>query len=58
MCMKNERDEDEVNVEELKKCSVELIATPALHKRGTLNGEFFDKEQAVCKAVVVLAGSG
>lgn len=55
-CMENERDEDEVDLERLRRCSVELIATPALYKRGTMNGELFEKEEAVRKAVVVLSG--
>lgn len=53
--MKDERD-DETNTAELRKCQVEVMITPALLKRGNMNGEFFDKEEAMRAAIVVLAG--
>lgn len=54
--MKDDRlDEEDVNIEELRKCYVELIVTPVLYKCGTMNGELFDSEEAVIPAVVVMA---
>lgn len=53
--MKNYRVEDEDDVEELKSRFVEHIVTPALYKRGTMNGEKFDCEEAIFEAEVGLA---
>lgn len=53
--MKDERD-DETDTAELRKCQVEIMVTPALFKRGNMNGELFDKEEAMRAAIVVLAG--
>lgn len=55
-CMEDERNNDDVDMEELKKRCVEFIVTPALYKRGTMNGEFFDREDAACRAAVVIDG--
>lgn len=54
--MEDERNNDEVSMEELKTRCVEFIVTPALYKRGTMNGERFDQEEARCRAAVVIAG--
>ena len=51
-------EEDEVDLEELRKWYVELIATPVLYKRGTMNGEWFEIEEAVQKAVVIILDPG
>ena len=48
-------EEDEVDIEALKKCGVDLVVTPVLYKRGTMNGEFFDSEKAISQAKVVVA---
>ncbi|OAL49032.1 hypothetical protein IQ07DRAFT_681058 [Pyrenochaeta sp. DS3sAY3a] len=55
-CMEDERNNDEFGMEELKTRCVEFIVTPALYKRGTMNGERFDKEDARCRAAVVIVG--
>jgi hypothetical protein len=54
--MEDERNNEEVSMEELKTRCVEFIVTPALYKRGTMNGERFDKEEARCRSAVVIAG--
>ncbi|KAF2624865.1 hypothetical protein BU25DRAFT_460707 [Macroventuria anomochaeta] len=54
MFMFDPRDEDEDDMEELRKCYVELIATPILYKRGTMNGEWFESEEAVRLAEIVM----
>ncbi|KAJ4985397.1 hypothetical protein SVAN01_09152, partial [Stagonosporopsis vannaccii] len=49
-------EDDGENREISEQCYVELIMTPALYKRGTTSGGFFDKEDAIRRAeVVVLA---
>lgn len=55
--MKNYRieDEDEDNGRKLEQRFVEHIVTPALYKRGTMNGEKFDREEAIREAEVGLA---
>jgi len=53
--MDDERNND-VDMEPLKMLCVEFIVTPALYKRGNMNGERFDKEEAMCRAAVVIAG--
>lgn len=54
--MEDERNNDHVSIEDLKTCCVEFIVAPALYKRGTMNGDRFDKEEAVCRSAVVIAG--
>ena len=54
--MEDERNNDDVSIEDLKSRCVEFIVTPALYKRGTMNGERFDREEAICRAAVVIAG--
>jgi hypothetical protein len=56
--MQDHRDDDEGGAEELKNRYVQLIAMPALYKRGTMNGELFESEEAMRLAQVVLAGPG
>ena len=53
--MDDERNND-VDMKPLKMLCVEFIVTPALYKRGNMNGERFDKEEAMCRAAVVIAG--
>ena len=53
--MDDERN-NEVDMETLKMLCVEFIITPALYKRGNMNGERFDEEEAMCRAAVVIAG--
>jgi hypothetical protein len=53
--MQDHRDDDEGGGDELKNRYVQLIAMPALYKRGTMNGELFESEEAVRLAQVVLA---
>jgi hypothetical protein len=52
--MQDQRDDDEGGGEELKNRYVQLIAMPALYKRGNMNGELFESEEAVRLAQVVL----
>lgn len=54
--MEDERNNDDVSIKDLKTRCVEFIVAPALYKRGTMNGECFDREEAVCRAAVVIAG--
>ena len=54
--MQDHRYDDEDGVEEFKSSYVQLITMPALYKRGTMNGELFEREEAVRLAEVVLAG--
>lgn len=54
-CMEDERNNEET-VEELMKRPVEFVVTPALYKRGNSNGERYEKEDARCRAKVVLQG--
>ncbi|RMZ67892.1 hypothetical protein GMOD_00003953 [Pyrenophora seminiperda CCB06] len=54
--LRAERNNEEVGMEELKRLCVEFIVTPALYKCGTLNGDRFDKEEAICRAAVVIEG--
>jgi hypothetical protein len=56
IAMEDERNNDDVSMEDLKTRYVEFIVAPALYKRGTMNGERFDREEAVCRSAVVIAG--
>lgn len=53
--MEDERNNEHVGMEEMKTLCVEVIVTPALYKRGTMNGERFDQEEVRCRAAVVIA---
>ncbi|KAG9203834.1 hypothetical protein G6514_001995 [Epicoccum nigrum] len=54
--MDDERNNDDVSIEDLKACCVEFIVAPALYKRGTMNGDRFDTEAAIYRAAVVMNG--
>jgi hypothetical protein len=57
-CMKDDRlDDEEMSLEALKKCYVELVVTPALYKRGTMNGELFENEEAATPAIVIMGSN-
>ncbi|KAJ4993515.1 hypothetical protein SVAN01_01063 [Stagonosporopsis vannaccii] len=55
--VRDDKDEDEDDLEELKSFQVELVVTPTLFKRGTMNGEWFEREEAVhdCLAKVAIS---
>ncbi|KAF2870467.1 hypothetical protein BDV95DRAFT_61165 [Massariosphaeria phaeospora] len=57
-CMKDEfGDDEDVRPEELGNCYVDLVVSPVLWKRGTMDGERFESEEAAVPAKVVLAKS-
>ena len=54
--MKDDYGEDEeFDKEFLKRQTVELVITPALYKKGNLNGERFDVEYAAAPAWVIMS---
>ena len=56
IAMEDERNNDDINIEDLNIRYVEFIVAPALYKQGTMNSERFDREEAVCRSAVVIAG--
>jgi hypothetical protein len=53
--MKDDYGEDEeMDKETLRRQTVELVITPALYKRGNLDGERFDIEYAAAPALVIM----
>ncbi|KAH8690416.1 hypothetical protein GQ44DRAFT_765478 [Phaeosphaeriaceae sp. PMI808] len=55
VCMKDDRGDDEdMNPDLLKQQCVEIVITPALYKRGTMNGLKFESEEAAVPAVVTI----
>ncbi|KAH7081491.1 hypothetical protein BKA63DRAFT_210163 [Paraphoma chrysanthemicola] len=56
--MKDDRGDDEdMSLEAMKKCYVDIIVMPALYKRGTMNGERFESEEAAVPAIVVMGSN-
>jgi hypothetical protein len=57
-CMKDDRmDDDELSFGQSKQRYVDIVVTPALFKRGTMNGELFESEEAATRAVVIVGSS-
>ncbi|KAF2034236.1 hypothetical protein EK21DRAFT_108275 [Setomelanomma holmii] len=56
--MRDDRvDDEDMNQKAMKQCYVDIVVTPALYKRGTMNGERFESEEAAVPAVVVMGGT-
>ncbi|KAF2264556.1 hypothetical protein CC78DRAFT_544065 [Lojkania enalia] len=54
-CMRDDRGNDEdMDPDILKQKYIEIVITPALYKRGTMNGEKFESEEAAVSAIVAI----
>jgi hypothetical protein len=57
-CKKDDRmDDDELSFGRSMQRYMDIVVTPALFKRGTMNGELFESEEAATRAVVIVGSS-
>jgi hypothetical protein len=57
-CKKDDRmDDDELSFGRSMQRYMDIVVTPALFKRGTMNGKLFESEEAATRAVVIVGSS-